>query len=135
MKRIKTVLTSFMMMFALAAPMAVPALASAQITSDTIKNEICKGATASTSGTCATGAGQNDLLSIVRRVITLLSLIIGFVAIFMIIWGGFKYLTSGGDSKNVDAAKSTILYAIIGLVVVLFAQAIVFFVVDNVTKQ
>jgi hypothetical protein len=54
------------------------------------------------------------------------------------IYGGFKYITSGGDSGNVTAAKNTIMYALIGLVVVALAQLIVRFVLgkaNNVTAN
>jgi hypothetical protein len=51
----------------------------------------------------------------------------------MIIVGGLKYITSGGDSGNVSGAKNTILYAIVGLVVVALAQIIVRFVLTRVT--
>jgi hypothetical protein len=46
----------------------------------------------------------------------------------MLIWGGLQYVISSGDSKRVESAKSTILYAIIGIVVALLAFAIVSFV-------
>lgn len=49
----------------------------------------------------------------------------------MIIVGGFRYVISGGDSNGVSGAKNTIMYAIIGLVIVLFAQIIVKFVLTN----
>jgi hypothetical protein len=57
------------------------------------------------------------------------------VAVIMIIVGGLKYITSGGDSNNVSSAKSTIIYAIIGLVVVALAQFIVQFVLNKVTSS
>ena len=59
------------------------------------------------------------------------SAIVGIIAVVMIIVGGIKYITSGGDSGNVTAAKNTILYAVIGLVVVALAQIIVKFVLGR----
>jgi hypothetical protein len=49
----------------------------------------------------------------------------------MIIIGGLKYITSGGESSNVSGAKNTIIYAIVGLIVVALAQFIVHFVLAN----
>ena len=46
----------------------------------------------------------------------------------MIIFGGFKYMTSGGSDDKTKDAKNTILYALVGLVIVLLAQTIVKFV-------
>ncbi len=51
----------------------------------------------------------------------------------MIIIGGLKYITSAGESSNVTSAKNTIMYAIIGLVIVALAQFIVRFVFERVT--
>ena len=48
----------------------------------------------------------------------------------MLIWGGLRYVVSGGDSKKVTDAKNTVLYAIIGLVISFMAFAIVGFIVD-----
>ena len=53
----------------------------------------------------------------------------------MIMVGGFKYITSGGDSGNITGAKNTILYAVVGLVVVALAQIIVRFVLARTTTQ
>ena len=70
---------------------------------------------------------------IVKQIINIMSLVVGVVAVIMIIIGGFKYVTSGGDSGNVSGAKNTILYAVVGLIVVALAQVIVRFVVDRAT--
>ena len=59
-------------------------------------------------------------------------LVVGVIAVIMIIIGGLRYITSGGDSNNTKGAKDTILYAIIGLVVVAMAQVIVKFVLNKV---
>jgi hypothetical protein len=67
----------------------------------------------------------------VKTVISLLSFVIGVVAVIMIIIGGFKYITSAGDAGKVTSAKNTILYAVIGLVVVALAQVIVRFVLQK----
>jgi hypothetical protein len=51
----------------------------------------------------------------------------------MIIIGGFRYITSGGDSGSVSSAKNTVLYAIVGLIIVALAQVIVRFVLSKST--
>ncbi len=58
---------------------------------------------------------------------------IGLIAVVMLVFGGFKYIISGGDSAKVTSAKNTIIYAIIGLIIVILAYAIVNFVVGTVT--
>ncbi|MDP3941298.1 MAG: pilin [bacterium] len=52
----------------------------------------------------------------------------GVVAAFFIIWGGIKYIRSGGDPKQADNARQTITYAIIGLIIVMLAYFIISFV-------
>jgi magnesium-transporting ATPase (P-type) len=56
---------------------------------------------------------------------------IGVVAVIMLIVGGFRYIFSGGNSQSVNAAKDTILYAVIGIVVAILAYAIVNFILGQ----
>ncbi len=67
----------------------------------------------------------------IGRVTDLLLYIIGVAAVIMLIVGGLRYVLSGGDPKNTQAAKDTILYAVIGIVVALLAYAIVRFVLGQ----
>ncbi len=71
--------------------------------------------------------------NIVENVINILSLVVGVAAVIMIIVGGLRYITSNGDSGQVGNAKNTILYAVVGLVVVALAQIIVRFIVGRAT--
>lgn len=73
-------------------------------------------------------APEEKLNQLVASVVNLFSVVVGVVSVIMIIYGGFRYIISGGDTGNVTSAKNTILYAIIGLVIVAFAQFIVKFV-------
>ena len=57
--------------------------------------------------------------------------IVGIISVIMLIYGGLRYILSGGDSKKVTDAKNTILYAIIGLIISILAHAIVNFVINN----
>lgn len=82
---------------------------------------------------CGTEDPEDAVNSIITTVINIFSLVVGVVSVIMIIIGGLKYITSGGDAGNVGGAKNTILYAIIGLVVVALSQVIVRFVLDRVT--
>ena len=55
---------------------------------------------------------------IASKIVNVFSVIVGTAAIIMIIYGGFRYITSGGSSERIGSAKTTLIYAIIGLVVV-----------------
>jgi hypothetical protein len=107
------------------------ALAPAAVYADAA-GEICQGiGSVDGSGRCA---GGTRLTTVVRRIINILSIIIGIVAVIMIMVAGFKYITANGDSGNLSSAKTTLIYAIVGLVVVALAQFIVKFVLDKVLR-
>ena len=79
---------------------------------------------ATTGGTTTTGS----ISTIINDVITIFSWIVGSISVIMVIYGGFRYVTSGGNDQSVSGAKNTIVYALIGLVIVALAQVIVHFV-------
>lgn len=74
---------------------------------------------------------KTDLVENIRVITNTLLFAIGVVAVIMLIVGGFRYIFSGGNSTNTSAAKDTILYAVIGIVVALLAYAIVNFVLGQ----
>lgn len=57
--------------------------------------------------------------------------IVGAISVIMIVIGGLRYVLSGGNSTNVTAAKNTILYAIVGVVVAMLAYAVINFVLES----
>lgn len=57
--------------------------------------------------------------------------LVGAIAVIMLILGGLQYVISNGDSKRVESAKNTILYAIIGIVIAILAFAAVSFVTGS----
>lgn len=97
------------------------------------KDAACGGVDLSGNPKTCDSSGAN-INSIITTVINIVSFIVGIIAVIMLIVGGFKFVTSGGDSNNVASARNTILYAIIGLVVVAIAQFIVQFVLVKVYK-
>ena len=101
---------------------------------------------------CSSGVGQGVALTtddpvngckdnngesfsaVVKKVINIFSVVVGAVSVIMIIIGGFRYIVSNGESGAVTGAKNAILYAIIGLIIVLFAQLIVRFVLTSMSE-
>lgn len=73
--------------------------------------------------------GDNGVFS---RLTNTILLVVGLISVIMLVYGGLRYILSGGDSKKVTDAKNTILYAIIGLIISLLAYAIVHFVLNSV---
>jgi hypothetical protein len=60
--------------------------------------------------------------------------LVGAVAVIFLIIGGLRYVISNGDAKNVESAKNTILYAIVGIVVAVISFALVQFVIQALNK-
>ena len=72
----------------------------------------------------------DDILPVGLAILEILLRVAGLVAVIMIIVGGFEYVRSGGESNKVEKAKNTILFAVIGLVVVIVARALVALVIN-----
>jgi hypothetical protein len=135
-KKIKNYVAMLMVASVFAVPVLVPANVMAQGDSPDIEGGLCSGAElnfdTTGGGGCSGVAGSGDRLTgLIKTIINIVSVIVGVVAVIMIVFGGLKYITSGGDSSNVSSAKNTIIYAIVGLVVVALAQFIVRFVLDK----
>jgi hypothetical protein len=103
----------------------------------TANDEACQPNSMSDGINCAQGNDQPSNLfgngGIVTTVINVLLLIVGILCVVMIIFGGIRYTTSAGDKGRIDGAKSTLIYAIVGLVVAIVAYALVNWVFGAVT--
>ena len=138
---IKTFFVSMTLAAALLMPVLLTvstayAVAKKNITPSTsICNDKASGGTGiAKTGTVGCGKvdqGNTAVTNLIKTVIDLASMIVGAVSVIMIIVGGLRYITSAGDSSKVSSAKSTILYAIVGLVIVVFAQTIVKYVINK----
>lgn len=106
----------------------VPAAHAAQ--SDASK-QVCAGITSATGGNCDSDAAATTTNSLVNTLINVLSWIIAVISVFMIMFGGFKMITSAGDSSKVTSGRQTIIFALVGLVIVALAQTIVKFVLEK----
>jgi hypothetical protein len=117
---------------ALTSVLVYPGLVSAQVSNPDLKAQACQGIT-STDTTPTTECGNPGFFSgLVERILNILSIILGGVAIIVLVVAGLMYVASGGDPNNTKRAKDAILYAVIGIVVAIAAQGIVRFVVGNV---
>lgn len=71
---------------------------------------------------------------IVKKILNLLSWITGFLAAVYVIVGGFKVITSGGDSDSVASGRKMILYALVGIAVVISSNLIINLVIGAVNN-
>ena len=131
MQKLKSIVLSILTLTALTAPALVASPAHA--TAIDIYNGVCTGShdlqlptnTQDPQTNCETSNGIGKVNGLLTTVINVFSFVVGIIAVFMIIVGGLRYITSGGDSGKVTAAKTTIIYALVGLVIVALAQLIV----------
>ena len=99
---------------------------------DNSRTDACSGISGtSASGACTTkGVSVSDIIS---RVVNIISAIVGVIAVIMIMVAGAKYVTSGGEASSIASAKNTLVYSVVGLIIVLFAQIIVRFTITTST--
>lgn len=127
---------------AIAGLLAVPALALGLTlfnpTVSTVSAACADGTTVADGVDCASTSGTAKNLfgagGIFTTVINTLLFVIGALSVVMLIIGGIRYTVSGGTAAQVTAAKNTIMYALIGLVVAFLAYAIVNWVLGSISK-
>ena len=96
----------------------------------------CDGLTGATGNTnCGSSADDPEPGNLLKIGINILSIAAGIIAVIMIIIAGLKYITSQGDSGKLTTARNTVLYALIGLVIVALSQTIVYFVIEDRTTS
>lgn len=69
--------------------------------------------------------GQTGLRGIVLTIVNFFLTFLGLLAVIMVIYGGFLYVGSGGNEESVNKAKKILLYALIGIVVIIVSFALV----------
>jgi hypothetical protein len=99
------------------------------VAAQSAQSEICSGLGQAGGGCGGSGTQINHTLNFA---VNTLSLVAGVAAVIMIIISGLKFITANGDAGNVASARTTLIYALVGLVVVALAQFIVHFVLGRV---
>jgi hypothetical protein len=117
---------------AMAAPVApAPATPAVTQTYDPVPADVCASAPnnpACTSSSSDPITGNNG---IIMTVANLLAWTAGGLGIIIIIFAGFRFVKSGGDASKVAQARETILYTVVGLVVIVLARLIVGLVISK----
>lgn len=118
MKKLKQLLLPALLVIGITASVAVPTIpvSAADLDPCTLNPGMCAGK-------------KTDVNDIFKTIVNVLLFIVGVIAVIMIIVSGIRYTSSAGNSNSVAAAKNTLLYSVIGLVVAIFAYAIVNFIV------
>ena len=95
-----------------------------------VLNKQCDQPSSSASPVCE-AAKEDNATKMTTTIINTMLYILGILGVIMIIFGGIRYVTSTGDASRVKAAKDTIMYSVIGLIVAALAYAIVNFVLTR----
>jgi hypothetical protein len=82
----------------------------------------------------ALGLGTNDPIVITLNIIRLVLGLLALIAVILILYSGFLYMTSGGNETQVEKAKKVIKNAVIGLVIVLASFGIVSFIIGKMLQ-
>lgn len=78
----------------------------------------------------ASGLGQEDLRLVVARIIRTFLTVLGVIAVIIVIYGGFTWMTAGGEAEKVEKAKKILLNGGIGLAIILLSWAITSFIIS-----
>lgn len=96
---------------------------------DTSKGQVLQGL-----GQTGSDCSDSQLTKTIQTAVTILSILVGIASVIVIIISGFKYIVSAGEQNKVASAKSTLIYALVGLAVAALTQLLIHFVLYNTNK-
>lgn len=120
----------FVLAFAVVAGLGVAIQPVGNVAAINVLKEQCSSGVTGSTSVCK-AADKDNATSMTKTIINTLLFLLGIIAVIMIIVGGVRYTTSAGDASRVKAAKDTVMYSVVGLVVALLAFAIVNFVLGR----
>lgn len=123
----KKQLVSFVASLGIAAALAVPAMTLAADSLNT--NDLGVGAIQS-----EIKLGSGDVRQTAARIINVALGFLGIIAVVIVLLGGFKYMTAGGNEEKTSEARKLIVSGIIGLAIILSAWAITSFVISRLVS-
>ncbi len=95
------------------------------------EQEVCGGVQIVSGEPCDAPGGESRVKSIMQLGLDIFAIVMGIIAVFMIIIAGLTIATSAGDSSKISKARDSIIYASIGLAVIVFARILVQFVISR----
>lgn len=131
MKRLRQLIAGLVLLLSLSGLAAAPALAAPNAVQSAVTGQTCSQANDQLAGCSGKSLlEKGGYFSILFNAIFFLA---GLVATIFLIMGGVNYITSTGDSGRVAKAKNTVMYSIIGLIVVILSRTIAAFVIDRLS--
>lgn len=100
-------------------------------------SDVCNNQSTGNSAVCSANSSQtsttttNPVTSTIGNIINVVVEIAGIIAVIIIIISGVKYATAGGDPNKAKAARNNLIYALVGLVVIVLSDTVVVYVVNQ----
>jgi hypothetical protein len=124
------VLVSFLGLLPLDTVGALSVSTPSSVVSDSVAaNEACNGVGLVSGNNC--GDNGTQVSNVIGTIITIFSAVVGIIAVIMIIVAGLQFITSNGNPQNVSKARMSLVYAVVGIVIVILAQTIVHFAISQ----
>ena len=82
----------------------------------------------------ATGLGNTDIRTTIASIINVALGLLGIVALVIVLYGGFKWMTAGGNDEQVGEARKIIISGVVGLAVIFSSYAIASFVLTQLSS-
>lgn len=117
--------------------LSIPVSVSAQSTSTgTGTTSTGDSTTSADSPSLPNPLGKNvNLVNVMLRVLQILLAAVDIFALFMVILGGFEFLISAGNPNMVKKAKDTLIWAIVGILVITLSYSILKFIFEEIQKK
>lgn len=130
MKRLTALFMTMLCAFCIAAP-AVPAAAY-----DPFNGVKCNKSTGDSAVCNDKSQGSSNPLTgsdgLLIKITDIIAFVAGVAAVIIVLVGSIRYILSNGDSNAIGSAKSTIMNALIGVIVVVAARSIIVFVLNRI---
>ena len=81
-----------------------------------------------------TGLGTRDIREVIMTIINVILGFLSIVAIIIVLWGGFKWMTAGGNEDQIGEAKKMIIAGVVGMAVIFASYAVALFVVRSLVN-
>jgi len=83
----------------------------------------------------ADGSTARDPRQIIVDIIKIALGFLGILAVIIILFAGFKWMTAGGNEENITSAKQMLIAGIIGLVIILSSYALATFIINQIVAS
>lgn len=126
----KKIILKHLLVFAMLAFLVIPAVSFATTTPGQITAQSLGLDTINSN----TDLSKQDPLQTVAKLINTVMLLLGIIAVGIVLLGGFKWMTAGGNDEKVTEAKKLMGSGLIGLVIILSAWGITVFVLSRINQ-